>query len=336
MRSQDVKASAHSSRDIDSAIESASRDVEGFLNRRFFPWTGTRYFDFPSWPQSARAGRIWLEQYELADTPTAITTENGAVSIPVANVILDPQDGPPYTRMDINRGTDSFWSAGTTYQRAVAVTGTFGYSNDLVVDAALAEALDASETGVDIAASSQIGVGSILVVDSERMVVTGRQWLSTGQTASLTAANSAQAITVSDGTQWLAGETLLIDSERLLVVDVSGNVLTVTRAVDGSALAAHTTTTLCAPRTLVVQRGALGTTAATHSQGTATYLFQVPGGVAELTLAWAINHLLQRQSGWSRTVGGGDNSQPAPGDGLTLLERRVKSAYGRGIRKAVI
>ena len=49
---------------------------------------------------------------------------------------------------------------------------------------ATVEALDDSETGIDVdaATSAAVGVGSILRVDSERMLVTERQQLDTGQT----------------------------------------------------------------------------------------------------------------------------------------------------------
>lgn len=338
MSAQDIKASAYNSAAIDAAIESASRSVEGLLHRTFYPWTGTRYFDYPS-NQSARYWRLWLGRYELVSL-TSIANNDGS-TVSGANVFLEPQDGPPYDRIEINTGTTAAWASGTTWQRAVAVTGVYGYDNTESQIGTTVEALDTTETGVDGSTMPLVGVGTILRVDDERMIVTGKSWLTTAQTGSLGSLASNVTLTVVDGSGFLPGETLLIDSERVLVVDVSGNTLTVKRAVDGSVLATHTTATIYAPRSLTVQRGALGTTAATHLINAPAYAYQVPGTVRQLCIAYAVNNLLQNQGGYTRTVGGNDlnvgaNTVTGIGDGITSIERAALIAYGRRMRTAAV
>jgi hypothetical protein len=133
------------------------------------------------------------------------------------------------------------------------------------------------------------------------------------------------------------GETLLVDSERMLVVDVAGTTLTVKRAWDGTVLAAHTSgADLYAPRTVTVTRGALGSTAATHTISTALTRHVVPGPVRELSVAETVNLLLQRQSGYARTVGSGDNVRESSGRGLRSLRDQVWTSHGRKVRLGAV
>ena len=73
-------------------------------------------------------------------------------------------------------------------------------------------------------------------------------------------------VTISaSGSGFNVGEVILVDSERMLIVDIAGNYLTVKRAWDGSVLAIHSTgADIYTLRLLTVTRGALGTTAGTH------------------------------------------------------------------------
>jgi hypothetical protein len=332
MSAPDIKAAAYNGRDIDRAIEAASRSAEQFLHRVAYPWLGVRYFDYPG-DQYAPTWRIWFGRYELISL-TSITNGD-STTVSTASVFLGPQDGPPYDHVDINRGGTATYAQGSTNQRAIAIAGLWGFSDDSETAGSTAEVLDVSETGVDVTALRSVGIGSVIRVDDERMTVTDKAWAGTTQTGSLTASQNAETLAVSDGTAFVTGERLLIDSERLLVVDIAGNNLTVKRAVDGSTLAAHTTATVYAQRTLTVVRASLGTAAATHSSGATVTRWVPPGPLAELTLAYAVDTLLQRQSGYARTVGGGDNLAEMSGRGIKQAEQRAMVAMGR-IRKAAL
>lgn len=326
-----------SARRIDSALEDASRWIDRFLNRHrgaFLPITETRYFN---WPQGdySYAHRLWLGDSTLTAAPTAVTS--GGVALDVADdLYAEPTaSGPPYDYLELNIGSASTFTTSTTHQHQIAVTGTWGYRAETRPTGALAEALDDSETAVDVSDSSLVGVGSVLIAGSERMVVTDKAWLATGQTvitSALTASPSNQTILVTDGTAIHVDEKILIESERMRVLDVAGNTITVQRAIDGSTLATHaTTTTIYAPRTLTVRRGALGSAATSHSSSDALTTHVIEGPIAQLALAEAIEDVLQGAAGYARDVkqpSGGAST--ALGVGIDGIRNRVRCAYRRG------
>jgi hypothetical protein len=331
----DMQESARSAAQVDRALDSGARSIEGLLRRKFYPWTGTRYFPWPAY-QYARPWRLWLDQDEVISV-SAFTA--GGVTVDTADLFLEPvNSGPPYTRIEVDLSSSAAFSTGPTPQRALAVTGVFGYSADTEPAGALAEALDGTETAVDVTDSSAIGVGSILLVDDERMTVTAKSMLDTGQTlqADLTASAADVSVSVTTGSSYAVGETVLLDSERMSIVDIAGNTLTVKRATDGTVLATHSGSTIYAPRTLTVVRGDLGTTAATHSDATAITRHVVPGLVRELNIAEALNGLQQEQSGYARVVGEGDNAIEVRGQGLTGLRLDALDRYGRRARTRAI
>ncbi|WP_406418048.1 hypothetical protein [Streptomyces sp. NBC_01614] len=339
MRALDSKLTARNAGQIDRALESASRDVEDLCHRKFFPVQATRYFDWPD-VQYRPSWRLWLDDNELI---SLTTLTSGGVTIPSTDYFLEPnRSGPPFNRLEIDLDSSAAYGGGDTHQRNIAVTGLWGYRNTETAVGALAEALDASETAVDVngAAAAALGVGSILRVDSERMLVTGRRMLDTGQNvggSGLTAQANSVTVTVADGTAFAVDEILLIESERMLIVDIAGNNLTVIRAWDGSVLAAHAAAVdIYAARTLTVRRGALGTTAATHSTATSVVRWEPPGLVRDLVIAEVINRVTNEQAGYARTrrTSGGlsSNDQAKTARDLPMLREQTYSACGRKAR----
>lgn len=304
-RALDQGEIARNNVNIDRAIVSASRNAEGLCHRIFYPRTATKNYDWPN-EQNALTWRLWLDGNDLISLSAA---SSGGTTIPLANLFLEPnQYGPPYTRVEIDISTSSAFGGGSTHQQDISLTGLWGWADDHTTVGATVEALDATETGVDVnaAASAVLGVGSILKVDSERMLVTDRVQLDTtvnvGGTG-LTNSKGDTALTVADGTQFAVGEVLLIDSERVLITDIGGNVLVIERAFDGSVSAAHAVgADIFAPRTLTVTRGALGSTAATHLTASSVLAWNPPMPVRQYVVAEAIHELMQEQTGWFRTM----------------------------------
>jgi uncharacterized Zn-binding protein involved in type VI secretion len=338
-RALDVAETARNNAQVDRAIESASRNVEGLCHRVFYPLVATRYFDWPN-QQYARSWRLWLDQHDLISVTSLVS---GGVTIPTGDYYLEPvNDGPPYRSVEINLGSQSAFSAGDTHQRSIVITGLWGHSADTAPAGTLAEALDASETGVDVGDSSLIGVGQIIAVGSERMIVTGKSMADTGVNIdagdSLAASAADVSITASTTTGIPAvDETILVGSERMLVVDVAGSTLTVKRAWDGSVLAAHAGgADIYAPRTLTVERGALGTTAASHGNGAAITKHVVPGLARDLAVAYALNQVLQEGSGYARVAGSGDNQKEFTGRGVAAIEDDCYARYGRKARSRAV
>ncbi|MGW5467687.1 hypothetical protein [Streptomyces chartreusis] len=334
----DLKETARNNGQIDRAIESASRSVEGLCHRTFYPQTTTRYFDWPG-EQTARSYRLWLDTNEVISVSTLTSGGNIITASDYDLRRSDDLSEPPYTRIEIDLSGSASFSAGATFQRSIAVTGLFGYRDDQTTLGVTVEALDASETGVDVdaATSCAVGVGSLLRIDSERLIVTGRSLLSTGQTLQtpMTAQNNNETVAVTDSTQYAVGEVITLDAERMLIVDIAGNSLIVKRAWDGSTLAPHTGSTIYAPRTLTVTRGALGTTPASHNTASAVTRWDPPGLVSQLTVAEALNDLLQNSSGYARVVGSGENEREMSGRGLRDIRSRTFAAYGRVRMEAV-
>jgi len=333
----DVKETARSNARIDRALADATEAVEGLTHRVFYPVQDTRKFDWPP-----RTGATpWILRLDANELISVTSLTSGSVTITSGNYLLrraDDKAEPPYTRIEVNLGSNASFSGGSTYQQDIVVTGLFGYRNDETPTGITVEALDATETGIDVDAvtSAAVGVGSLLRIDAERVIVTGRSMLDTGQTlggSGLTNINNSVIVAVQSGTAFAAGETILVDGERMRVDEIAGNTLIVTRAWDGSTIAAHSVgATIYAPRTLAVARGALGTTAATHLTAATVYRGDAPGSVRQLCVAEALTDLLQGRSGYARTAGSGENEREASGRGLKDLRDRVYTSHGRKAR----
>lgn len=332
MGALDIKESARNRRQIDQAIESASRSVEGLCHRRFYPVQATRFFDWPP-----RAGMTpWILRLNDKELISVSTLASGGRVITSDEYNLEPvNSGPPFNRIEIKLSSDASLGGGDTYQRDVQATGLWGYRLTETATGSTVEVLDDTETAIDVdgPTSAAVGIGSILRVDSERMLVTSRAQLSTGQTGTLTISKADVSLTVADGAAFAVDEVLLLDSERMRVDDIAGNVLTVERAYDGTVLAAHTTATIYAPRTLTVTRGALGTTAAAHAGTSTVYRFDPPGLIRQLTKAEAITQLTQERAGWfMKASTTGSSAGRVSMEALQTLRDQAYAEHGRKLR----
>jgi hypothetical protein len=331
----DVKATAQADWQIDDAIEAASRLIEQRTHRVFYPWTGTRYLDWPD-PQNGTSYVLWLEENELISLDTLTS---GGVAIGSSLYNLEPGNtGPPFDRIELKLSSSGAFGQGGTAQRDVAATGLFGYRNTEAAAGALAAAVaNAVTTTISVTQPPAVGVGDLLRIGTERVIVTGRAFADSGQdAAALDALNSATSVSVADGTVFNPGEVIAIDTEKMRVDFVIGNTLAVARAQDGTALAAHTANTSVYRETaLTVERGVLGTTAAVHAQDAAVLRWVPPPLVGQLARAQALDTVLQEQSGYARTVGSGDNARNASGNALGSLWARVEDNFRR-IRIGVI
>jgi hypothetical protein len=329
MQALDIRAAAYTASRIDRAIDSASRNVEGFLNGIFYPLTATKYFDYPN-GQMAKAGRLWLEGNQLISVSSFVS---GGTIVPPANYFLEPNEyGPPYDRIDINIGTNSALTSNqSTGQRSLVVTGLWmscvqeeGTAGTLTTAISTTTATTLTVTGANV------GVGRILRIDTERFIVTEKNFVTSGQTGTLTSNLNANTLAVADSTVFALREELLIDAERVQIVDIAGNNLIVRRATGGSTLAAHTGSTIFFARLLTVTRGALGTVAATHLINAPIFSHLVPALVEELTVAYALMRQLNELSGFAHTISSG-SSQSKSALVLTVkdLEDNVKRLHGR-------
>lgn len=333
----DVKVTARMNAQVDDAIEAATRDVEKLLHRTLYPRIETHRFDWPS-EQTPTSWRLWLNQHELI---SATTLTSAGVVIAPSDFLLYPDSGPPYNRVEIDLASSAAFGGGSTHQFAIDILGLYGYNDDSKTAGALSAAVSStSATTVDVTNSFAVGVGDLIKVDSERMIVTGKAMVDTtiNTAGVLTAVANSQSLPVSDGSGFTVGEILLLDSERVRIDDIAGNTLTVTRAWDGTTLAAHSTgIDVYAPRRLTVERGAVGTTAATHLISAAITKWPAPGPVKRLTVAEAQTTLAQESAAWARVIGQGENAREAWSKGLNDARNECYLNYGRkGRIRAVV
>lgn len=364
-RAMDIKDGVIDVARVDEAIQGAARDVEGGLHRLFYPWDGTKWFDWPNY-QYAYPWRVWMDRHDILCL-TSLTT--GGVTITLDQVFLEPvnrKPGFPYRWIELDRSSNAaFGGNAATPQHAISVSATWGFTADAsqAGTATLASAATASTNPVTVTDSSQVSAGDLLIIGysrgtapypddtlghagviapykGERVLVQDVSFADTGQAQSgagcSTASSADNELTVSDGSAIHAGEVLLLDSERMLAEQVNGNVVTVARAWDGTVLAAHSGAEVYALRSLTVERGALGTAASPWDESTAVYKHRVPGPVRELAIALALDTVLQQTSGYARTVGAGETAVPAPGQGLAAAWGRAATYAARKNRMRVI
>lgn len=334
----DIKESARVNAQIDREILGSSRAIEGDLLRYFYPSVSTQTFDWPD-HQFAAPWRLWLDQREMCGPPTQVLAAGVDIT---ANVLPRPDDAPlrgrPYTKLEIDLSSNSAFNAGRTFQRSISVIGPFGFCADETPGGTITAFTDTTGTTGTCSDSSLIGVGSIIRVDQERMAVTGKSMAATGQTitTSPTANTNVNIMGVSSGAAFDTGEVMMVDGEKMRIDDIAGNNLIVTRAWDGSTLAAHTSgAAIYSPRLLTVARGILGTTAATHAATTPVMVHVVPSLIRTLCVAETLNTLGQERRGYAQAI---KRSAKDPTDarevstGLDSLRKQAATRYGRQMR----
>lgn len=328
---------------IDRKLDAASRSVEAQTHRRFYPELKTVKFDYPAY-QYAPTWRLWLGDNEII-TKDGMILQSGGVTIDNDDILLRRSDGknePPFTHLELNTSSAAALSAGATSQEATLLTALFGYQYEWQSGGELSAGIDASVTIVDMIPLNSyfdVGVGSLIMVGTERMLVTNRRLLDTTQNlqSTMDASKADTIVDVTDGTTFAPDEIIMIDAERMRIVDIAGNNLIVQRAFDGTNLQTHSASAdVYSMRRFTVQRGALGSTAAAHNSGDDVSVFQFPGLVEELTNAETIVMLEQSAGAYASTVGSGDSGRDSVGKGLPEIQARCWQAHARKSRIGAI
>jgi hypothetical protein len=319
---------------VDAAIESASNKIEKGTNRRFIPLTKTAQYDWPT--RSLSSWELLLPEDLIA--VTTLTKEGDDVTaIASTDYFLSPQYvGPPYHKIEIDLASTAFFSIKDTHQRQIRVIGRFGYSEDTRAAGTVdGSGLASGTTATSFKCSNEalIGVGDTLLIESEAAFVSAKSAAANGSDlldGALVVNKAEVGVTVDDGSLYNVGEVILVDSERMLIQSIAGNVLTVERGHDGTTLALHANNTAVNVfRTLTIVRGVNGTTAATHADTTAVSIYTPPGDIASLCLAMAVNEHVNNRSGWTGVIGSGEASVESKGAGLSAFMERVFRNYKR-------
>lgn len=328
----DAQDSPRVNAQIDRACAKGTEAVQDLCHRTFIPTLRTISLPWPS--LTNRGGhRIWLDDNEIISLTTM--TAGGVVIASADRFLESDAYGPPYDSVEIDRDSAATLGGGTTSQRSIVLTGLFGYRDDSVPAGTLAANVLIGASTIDVSDSAALGVGDVLTIGSERLSVDEKAMVDTGQNTAgaLTASTSSVSLPVGSGTAFAVGETILVDSERMLITDIAGNTLIVKRAVDGTVLASHLTATdVYAPRRLTVTRAALGTTAAAHLSAATIRRYDPPASVRSLAVQEAIHQLQQEASGMARTIGAGDSLRNASLSGIRDLRTQVYNSHGRKAR----
>jgi hypothetical protein len=331
----DVLETSRSEPQIIRNLRSASDNVEGMLKRRFYPEIETRFFDWPT-RQYNRPWRLWLSGNEIISVSELVA---GGVIIDSADFFLRNDDGdskPPFDQIEIDLDSNAIFQSGNTHQRAISVTGLYGYDDESEPVGTLSGNINDTVTTIDVSDGSLISVGDLVRVDSERLVTTARSFVDSNVNVGGLPGGWAVTqdfVAVSNGSLLNIGEVIRVDSERLLITGisgVSGNNLSVKRGWDGTAISNHTAPTdIFVSRRFTVKRAALGTTADSHTDATALDKYSVPPLIRDLTIGEAMVTLLQQRTGMARTIGSADAEKETRGIGLEDLRKQAKHAYGR-------
>jgi len=351
MTATDVKLTIDNARLVDAAIEAAAGEADRLTKRRFWNAVETNYFDWPdyslAWPW-----RIWLDAKEIADkdgsgplgfAPVVKTGVQSAspITIPDSALFWRPRNyGPPWNAVELNLADSYAFGNSDTPQEDVSIQAVFGHSTSTKAGGTLAAAVSTTAaTSVTVSGSSVLGVGDVLIAGTEQLLVSDQAMTDTGQAQTgsgcSTALENDNVLEVGDGTQVSAGEILQLDAEWMLAEAVTGNFITVQRAVLGTVLDEHSGAEVYAQRALTVIRGFGGTTAATHTQGSSLLVQLIPPMVHEYAIAEALNYVYQKTSGYARTIGEA-GARTVPGGSLPDLRQRVYEAYARQGRQRVV
>src|SRR5688500_7507422 len=327
-RAADIPSSALYDARVSNVLTQATDSVREACNRDFEPTLATRWFPWPQ-DQTQSPRRLLLGRNTLISMSAVVNGDGTAMDLADLKLVKvkTGDDGPPYNAIE----SAIAFCANTQFpSRSIGITGLYGYRNDEW--AITTTVSDVSGTTVDVADSSQIGVGSIIRIGDERLVVRRRGWLNSGNAATINidASESSDFFNVTDGTDYAPGELILIDSEQMEITDVAGNMLIVERAVNGSVLAAHTGVTLVnVNRRLTVQRGVLDTTSVATLSGATVNLFQFPGMVAQLCKGEALQIIAQDLASYGSRAGSGQGEMSMAVRAVPELRSRVIGRYGR-------
>ena len=342
---------------LDQVIEGVARDIEDTWTLRFFiPRIETRLYPWPppvglplplgrrtpQWLSSRTP--LWVDQDLLAVTTLQTQAQDTSpTTIAATDYFLEPTNRPRYNRIEIDRSSTALFQSGSgTSQRAISVLGTWGWSQNTRSVGTVSSGLDASATATSFVCSdaSLIDVGDTLLIESEQIFVSERANAANGSDlldGALTADISEVSITVDNGALYNPREVIQVDSEKMFIESISGNVLTVVRAWDGSFLAAHNdNTAVHVFRTLTIERGINGTTAATHADATSISKYEPEFNVKEWAIAESVARYFQGVSGWGREVGAGEGAREFKASDLTAMRERNIDYYRRPIGALVL
>ena len=161
-----------------AVIEGVSRQIDAYCNRHFFELSMTRVFDGDGGQELLVPDLVSIDAGGLKtddDKDRSFETAWAVTDYLEEPANADPTGGHdssrPLTRVvvDTDAGTKTAWPTG---RQTVQIAGQWGYWRRLrTATDTLNEALDATETGVDVSTRTDVETGHTISIDSEQMYV---------------------------------------------------------------------------------------------------------------------------------------------------------------------
>lgn len=156
-----------------AVLEASSRRVDEWCERSprfgsgFGPRTGTNRYD------PVRGFCLYLDDDLLSITSVTTydsPTGTGTTLTDETDFYKRPYDRSPYRELLIHEDSSKVWGAGT--RGGAVIVGSWGYEDRRrTLTPTAAEAIDISETTIDVSALTDISPGLTILVDSEQMYV---------------------------------------------------------------------------------------------------------------------------------------------------------------------
>jgi hypothetical protein len=304
-------------------IRSASRYLSGKFGK-FLPEIATRALRGEGM-ETLYVGEPLLRITSISHNGTALTTG--------VDFSLEPQErwwgNGPYSRL-VSDPDSSNLGTWLDIAGAVSLAGWFGLYDESRLLTTIAGQLVGDSTIV-VANGSILSPGMLLTIESEFEEVTGLGTATT-TTATLNGAidNMQEEITLSNGALVNIGESIKVNFERMLVLDIEGNDVQVARGYARTKKASHLTgQTVYAHRTYTVARGANGSTAAAHG-AVSVYRQAVPDDINYLCRQIAGLEWKKAQTGFSGKQGTADGETFYYNEFPSLINK-VEELYRFGV-----
>uniref|UniRef100_A0A6M3LDL8 Putative head tail connector protein n=1 Tax=viral metagenome TaxID=1070528 RepID=A0A6M3LDL8_9ZZZZ len=244
-----------------TSLIAASRQIDQLCMRHFYVSTGTRYYDGSGNPFYLPDDLLTVTTFKLDEDGDA-TYES---TLATTDYQLMPLNDPAKTWVAISSNS-TYGGFASGIRAGIQIVGNFGHGDGnsstpyFTSDSLAAEAIDSSETAID----------------------------------------------VDDGTDFGAGQTILIGSEQMYIRSISTNTLTVVRAVNG-------------------------TTAAAHDDDSAIYVYQYPEPITQATLIQAMRWWKRRESAFQDAVGNPETGMINVFKGLDPDIKMIVQQYKRKV-----
>ncbi len=153
-------------------LEASSRLIDKYCQRYFYTQNATHYYD-------GSGTKLYLPE-DLLSITTLKTDEDGDATyentFDSGDYHLYPLNEYPKIRIEINPNGD-FGGFASGIQKGVQIVGVFGYGDGTIatpyIDSGTTtnEALDTTETSVDVAAGTALSAGQTILVELEQMYI---------------------------------------------------------------------------------------------------------------------------------------------------------------------